>query len=841
MSVCCYCCCCWFCQNWLCKEASIDICTKGATFKLNLDTERERRFAYLSHFVFTMKTIRRNIRRRDTGSAYGKGEDHDLPMEMNIPGLCTGGNALAKTYSRTENVKDVLKVRCDAELFNEAKEQPWYPKEPYAAARPRSDAATPTRRFSNRPVDRESFNYAKALLESDTELERLAQKISSQIRDSEMMEVAVNAEKAADDGLEAFSGRPSSFRVDATPGDVPGSYVDDEKAAKDVSDNGKIGTLQLRQINEVIPEFNHLNAHMRTHLFRNSVDESTLVFKEVKASTENRQDQSRQKAGSDIAKQSINFLRSLSGLRMMQRARIDFSQEKTSKHSSSKANATNPSLPSELHGSSSMKGAADSTGPKSKDLTVDVPCESSNQGDDGEDRVINPIFLSKHGNIGRPAIGQPEGPVETISLFDEGNEDLEEQSCPPSPLTAPQTHPPPNLLMTPRMNDQFRRKSSEFLTPERLRNIRQNENDTLTPDAVRYNFSPSSIIDSAYGNNQESPQTTGRSSLREDEARFLELPAIRDEMKEKDFGEVLLSQGNGVERRSIQMPQRRMGAGMSQSASANYLEIPNVSEKSLLSLDPEIKPCGTLSPAFTDDSNKDAKILPPQKIEEALELPLHQKPDEYRQDYLPILLKGQNNSGASSPEPPNSRTESAAKDLKEKETKACENPSKSAKVQSALEGIISQLSPKSSREPRESLGDSENNEFLNNYFYCAKPRGTYSSTAKRDQHRYRYYCGETVGGNGMLCHGVDSMCHGLDYLFPRSNKASHILLDPKRDEESGLSLYRDKGEKSRSGWLGALAINRFSFTARTAPGADTQGDGNFRPPFLKRSAVTENH
>ena len=61
------------------------------------------------------------------------------------------------------------------------------------------------------PRRMERYNYAKALLLSDDELERFSQKIRSEINESEMFELAQAAEKAAADGETHFRGRASTF------------------------------------------------------------------------------------------------------------------------------------------------------------------------------------------------------------------------------------------------------------------------------------------------------------------------------------------------------------------------------------------------------------------------------------------------------------------------------------------------------------------------------------------------------------------------------------------------------------------------------------------------------
>ncbi|KAL3920704.1 MAG: hypothetical protein SGILL_003124 [Bacillariaceae sp.] len=57
----------------------------------------------------------------------------------------------------------------------------------------------------------ERFDYAKALLRSDEELEKLSFRIRKEINESELFELALAAERAADAGEEKFAGRASTF------------------------------------------------------------------------------------------------------------------------------------------------------------------------------------------------------------------------------------------------------------------------------------------------------------------------------------------------------------------------------------------------------------------------------------------------------------------------------------------------------------------------------------------------------------------------------------------------------------------------------------------------------
>lgn len=177
---------------------------------------------------------------------------------------------------------------------------------------------------------RERFNYAKALLLSDDELERFSRKIRLEINESELYELALAAEKAAAAGDSKFSGRLTTFgqTTDTTMGaseilrnssttsrkttrsrpgnrdaeaiSLPDAYTSNDpnvgSANLSLLEKPKTSPLtqrtftllepekrsmevsSLRNVNEVIPRWLELHGHMRTHLFMEKVDQSILSF-----------------------------------------------------------------------------------------------------------------------------------------------------------------------------------------------------------------------------------------------------------------------------------------------------------------------------------------------------------------------------------------------------------------------------------------------------------------------------------------------------------------------------------------------------------------------------------
>jgi hypothetical protein len=182
----------------------------------------------------------------------------------------------------------------------------------------------------------ERFNYAKALLRSDHELEKLSRKIRSEINESELFELALAAERAASLGEDNFSGRASTFggkinqqRQEESTKTKTGFPVighrkpligDDATNHSSLAQTSRqsfpeqslleharaaaaavvvptpLKTIQkeperrsmcidsLRDVNEVIPQWKELHGHMRTHFHRSNVKTNSLFFCEKESS-----------------------------------------------------------------------------------------------------------------------------------------------------------------------------------------------------------------------------------------------------------------------------------------------------------------------------------------------------------------------------------------------------------------------------------------------------------------------------------------------------------------------------------------------------------------------------
>lgn len=142
--------------------------------------------------------------------------------------------------------------------------------------------------------------YAKdddSSMDSDEALERWARQIRIELRHAEMVELVIEAERAAEAGEERFAGKPSTFGMDDTDVSLmPSKRRNEIQRRGSYSEGtripllrrqyaGKIRILALRDVDEVFPPFRQFHTHMRTHFVRGRVDEKTLVYYEKKEAT----------------------------------------------------------------------------------------------------------------------------------------------------------------------------------------------------------------------------------------------------------------------------------------------------------------------------------------------------------------------------------------------------------------------------------------------------------------------------------------------------------------------------------------------------------------------------
>jgi len=118
---------------------------------------------------------------------------------------------------------------------------------------------------------------------SDEALEAYATKMRSELRYMEMVEMASEAERAAEAGEESFAAKPSTYGKDDIAVKKPPSVSKrsiSEGAKAPVVATPKLVVTSLRDVHEVFPSFSQFHGHLRTHFVREGTTKKTLHFKE---------------------------------------------------------------------------------------------------------------------------------------------------------------------------------------------------------------------------------------------------------------------------------------------------------------------------------------------------------------------------------------------------------------------------------------------------------------------------------------------------------------------------------------------------------------------------------
>lgn len=164
----------------------------------------------------------------------------------------------------------------------------------------------------------------KASLDSESALEEYARHMRAELRYTEMIELALAAEEAAEAGEESFVARPFSYGLDDSMA-MSGAVSEKSHTAVTMLDDDiveeprrstvtaspklarperrrtkslptgnispsirpsvrlsshKLTVMALRDVKEVFPSFRHFHKHLRTHLARDGVASKAMVFKE---------------------------------------------------------------------------------------------------------------------------------------------------------------------------------------------------------------------------------------------------------------------------------------------------------------------------------------------------------------------------------------------------------------------------------------------------------------------------------------------------------------------------------------------------------------------------------
>ena len=481
---------------------------------------------------------------------------------------------------------------------------------------------------------------------------------------------------------------------------------------------------------------------MRTHLFRQSVDEKTLVYKDTLEKTEE----------ASITSRPLYFFKNI-GLKALQKTTEDTANMSDDASSSSSA--------SEAFGSSA--------------LSSHIPPESLQ---------IRRRFSSSSSN-------EHETPRETVSLFDEDNDEPSRPSSPqnletgvgkPSPLY-------PEAAMTPKVKDY---QGPQFFTPARLRDIRDS-----TP------FSPSSIVESSNGLDDDMAPPKNKRRPPE-ESEFLQLPEINAKPKMKENDAIgLTTTTTDQERRKHVLRLNKPRFDMDEKEESTCVNVPVMPELSSKTKAPEAihgrqDMLPTLS-AKTKQTFQDPKS--PTNVEE--------KPSNHQllDSYLPPTSTGMTSGKtigltkvSSWPKKNTSwinRTSSSGAESLDVITR-----SESGSI-STLQQMFAKLSPRLVGRQEESIQDVENIEFLSNYFYCPKPKGVGDVPTGRQSGVASFNCGR----HGMLCGGVETVCAGLDFWFVQKRKTRKTST---MSTEKDKLVSDDENANPSKLWLDVLARNRLA-------------------------------
>ncbi|CAJ1932523.1 unnamed protein product [Cylindrotheca closterium] len=701
--------------------------------------------------------------RRTRSSLHEEAKDDDALVEMNIPGLCNGeedDEHLDSSQYRAA-VDALSRQDLRTELLKQVREQPWFSQRSLAY---QNHKPTTSRRGS---MNEESFSYAKALVESDAELERISQEISTQLHLTEMMEVAARAQKAADEGCETFSARLSSF--------VPEPVSLETRDAEGQSDaepvehkNGPLVTTPagresnptsppFRHIAEVIPSFETVNNHMRTHLYRKKVAKETLVFKEVEdgAKSEQNFNLSPRSQGTEI---TADFFKNLSGY-FGKRVRSEDEDEKDASAAKETglaeySNGTledhipldmlTSSIPAvgSLASLNSLTLKPFSTIPtiaKEEDGAASCsapPTQSTSKGqaDDSKNAVKETLEILN-------SVSDSTGPTET----DQGSDnDGSSFSCPSSPSQGFGDLAPLPLEITEAVQMQQGEtspKQHDFNTPKRLRILRQadgGEPTVATPDHSRYNFSPGSIVASSVGAPSAvlDPLEEYENTFLNEQTRLLEIPRIGE--KPQQTGDLTTSPAihDAVEKakrtRRIRMLRRRLD------------DEDNFSS--------ETREGGGVG---TDEETKSG---------------------HYHLDSFP--MNGHQNNGIATqgsnlsprPQPDEALEERPLEEPILGTTSLCSPTQPSLMETASVVGIpLIAPSPSCCADDKQYFKEKKNDEYMNNYFYLSRRGGSERRDLQGRNYR-RFICAETIDKTGILCQDVGATCNDLDHLFLGSNE-----------------------------------------------------------------------
>jgi len=721
-------------------------------------------------------------------------DDYEL-IEMNLPGLCNGEDDDGPLSSSQYRVASDLisKQNLRTELLKQVREKPWFSQRQLAYQN-----HVPSRRRGS--MNEESFSYAKALVDSDAELERFSKEISTQLHLTEMMEVAIRAQKAADEGCETFSARLASFVPEApstesmdVEGQSDAEVVEQQQllqqhngpmVATPAGGDPSPTSPPFRHIEQVIPNFETVNNHMRTHLYGKKVDKKTLIFKEVKegAKSEQNYSLSPRSQGTEI---TADFFKNLSGYFGK---RVRSQDEDDAQEPGLAENDDNGSLEEHIPldmGTSSIPAVSslaslsslNSLTVKPPSATVPTipistpppsPTTSNGPADDPTDAVKQTLQILN-------TVSSSTGPTET----DQGSDnDGSSFSYPSSPSQEYGDRAPPPLEITEtvrvqQQNDDSNKgpKLHDFNTPKRLRILRQadgGEPSAASPDHSRYNFSPGSIVASSVGapSTKLDPLEEYETDFLSEQTRLLEIPRIGEKPKEMSdltpSPHTIHDVAEKAKRtRRIRMLRRRLDDEDDFSSETREGSAAGADEETTTSahhaLDNHSSATNDEKDAVATQESNGVSLSPRPQPNEALDLQVKKKEEKPLEE--PILGT----------------------------TTLCDPKKPSLMETSSVAGIPLILpSPSCCGDEKQYFKETKNDEYMNNYFYLSR----LGSSERRESYR-RFICDETIDKTGILCQDVGATCNDLDHLFLGSNNNNEAT-------EKGTSPARSVS--SHSGW-----------------------------------------
>jgi len=334
-------------------------------------------------------------------------------------------------------------------------------------------------------TDMESLeDSSQTTIDSEEALERYARQIRTELRHAEMVELAIEADRAAEAGEVKFSAKPSTYATLDDSGILTspseslalvkrhGSYSEGTKIPLRRSSRGKIAILDLREVNDVFPSFTEFHKHVRTHLSRHTVESSNLLFQEEDQTVDLPR---RPKSLSPRPSERIqkNFLENLGLDRWVGHASSEQEESKDAEEDSVCSNVGGL-LAEHLH--------APGKNPKRIRRKVDVPpgldvadvtlatdCKTKTPRKNGLKRLQRACSVPTTSDAHCKRKGPPNF-ISPKALFDHEDEsdtdthDGKPSSSKPDPFQVP---------LTPVTNGEYSQFGPDFMTPARLRDMRE--------------------------------------------------------------------------------------------------------------------------------------------------------------------------------------------------------------------------------------------------------------------------------------------------------------------------------------------------------------------------------